>query len=453
VLIDIKTVHLIVNTSPPGPTGEPIFGSSRQYSSDPLRFITGVERAYNGIAAFEMGPMETYMITSPSVIDRILVGESEQFPKPDFQRDTLGELLGDGLLLSDGETWESQRKLASPAFAMSRLASFDERIARHARKLTARWEPGEQLDIEQEMTGVTIDVITDLMLGTDLSERQLTTLRDNLEPLGERFEPNPLRDALAQWAPMPSDREYQSAVSVVDGIVDDIIAERRGTEAREDEPMDLLSILLRAQTRGEQSDEQIRDEVVTMLLAGHDTTALTLTYTWYLLSEHPEKRIRIHEEVDAIDGIPTMADVQTFEYLEWTINEAMRLYPPVYTLFRETAADVDLLGYDVPAGSLLMLPQWAVHRSPNYWDDPDTFRPERWEPDRNRDRPRFAYFPFGGGPRHCIGKHLALLEAKLILATIAKQYALSYTGQRPLQLQPSLTLHPRNGMNMSVVER
>jgi cytochrome P450 len=219
--------------------------------------------------------------------------------------------------------------------------------------------------------------------------------------------------------------------------------------------MDMLSILLRARKRGEQTDQQLRDEVVTMLLAGHDTTALTLTYSWYLLSEHPHARERVHQEVADVvgDGRPTMDDVREFAYLEWVINEAMRLYPPVYTLFREPTEDVELGGYDIPEGSALMLSQWAVHRSPRWWDDPDTFDPERWRQERVNERPSFAYFPFGGGPRHCIGKHLAKLEAQLILARTASQYELESRRRGRLEFRPSLTMHPKDGMPMTVHER
>ncbi len=438
-----------MQTTPPGPRGEPLFGSGRQYSADPLRFVEDIERAYNGIAAFNMGPMETYFVAEPSAIEQILVSDADSYRKPDFQSDTLGDLLGDGLLLSEGDTWQQQRQLANPAFTMGRLAAFDDRIANHTEELLDRWAAGETRDMELEMTRVTIDVIADLMLGTELNERQLSHLRENLEPIGKQFEPDPVRFALPPWVPLPGDRAYQSAVSAVDDVVDEIIEQRRGTEGDEDGPMDLLSILLRAQDRGEQSAKQLRDEVVTMLLAGHDTTALTLVFTWYLLSENPEKRERVYEEVDELDGQPTIDDVQDFEYIEWTINEAMRLYPPVYALFREATEDVELLDYDVPEESMIMLSQWAVHRSPEYWDDPDEFRPERWA---DTDQTRFSYFPFGGGPRHCIGKNLAKLEAQIILAMVAEKYELDYTGPE-LELRPTLTLHPKDGMKMEISER
>jgi len=442
--------------SPPGPRGVPLLGSGRKYADDPFRFLSACERAYGDVAQFDLGTLRTYMIADPTAIERVLVSEAEHFRKPDFQSDALGDLLGEGLLLSEGETWETQREIANPAFAMSRLAGFDDRIVGYAESMLEGWEDGEELDVEVAMTDVTLEVIVDLMLGTELPEERVETIRECLDPLGAQFEPDPVSFATPEWVPMPGDREYRRAVETLDGVVEEIVAERRGTEGTEaNGPMDLLSALLRAQSRGEQTDTQLRDEVVTMLLAGHDTTALTLSYTWYLLAKHPQARSRIHDEIDSVLGgdSATMDDVREFEYLEWVIDEAMRLYPPVYTIFREPTTDVELSGYAIPEGSALMLPQWAVHRSPRFWDDPDSFEPERWRRERVSERPRFAYFPFGGGPRHCIGKHLAKLEAQLILATVASQYELDDAREGPLEFRPSLTMHPKDGMPMRVRER
>ena len=192
-----------------------------------------------------------------------------------------------------------------------------------------------------------------------------------------------------------------------------------------------------------------------MLLAGHDTTALTLTYTWYLLSEHPEAERRVHEELDDVvgDDRPAMEHVRGLDYTERVIQEAMRLYPPVYSLFRTATERFEVDGYTVPPGSTVMLPQWAVHRSARHWEEPDRFDPDRWTRERSEGRHRFAYFPFGGGPRHCIGKHLAMLEAQLIVATVASRYRLEFLGESPLELLPSLTAHPRQEMAMRVERR
>jgi len=442
--------------TPPGPKGAPLFGSSRTYASDPFRFISTLEDAYGDVARFDMGPMETVMLCDPTAIERVLVSEADRFRKPDFQGDALGDLLGDGLLLSEGDTWEKQRQLANPAFSMRRLAGMADRITDHAEDRLVSWTEGDVVNVERAMTRTTLDVILDLMMGVQLSEERVETIEEQLMPLGQRFEPDPLRFAAKEGMGKPDDAEFDAAVETLDGILDDIIAVRERTAGSGDDgPMDFLSVLIRARDDGVESAEQLRDEMMTMLLAGHDTTALTLTYTWFLLSEHPEVEQRVHEELDEVvgDDRPGMEHVRELEYLEWVIQESMRLYPPVYVMFREPTEDVTLSGYPIDSGQTLMLPQWGVHRSERFYDDPETFDPERWKPERAKERPRFAYFPFGGGPRHCIGKHLAMLEAQLIVATTAQQYELDFLGETPLELMPSLTAHPRQEMSMRVVER
>jgi cytochrome P450 len=439
---------------PPGPRGEPVFGNSRQYARNPFEFLSACESAYGDVVAVDLGPLETYIATNPADIERILVGDHERYRKPEFQDDALGRLLGDGLLLSDGDRWRKQRNLANPAFNMSRIADIADVMTRHTMEAVETWAAGENLDLELEMARLTVRIIADAMLGVDLGEERVRTIQENLEPLGARFEPDPIRFVTPDWLPTRENREYEAAVQRLEDVVADVIAERRGTEGSDDDddpPMDLLSILLRAQNRNEQTDEQLRDEVVTMLLAGHDTTALTLTYAFYLLSEHPEVERQVHAELDDIlDGAPTFADTRELTYLDRVLQETMRLYPPVYVMFREPEVDVKLGDYRVPAGAAIMLPQWAVHRSSRWWTEPEQFDPDRWTRERRGGRPRFAHFPFGGGPRHCIGKHFSLLEAKLILAAVGREYSLEYARDEPFDLRGSLTMHPEDGMPMRV---
>ncbi len=440
---------------PPGPRGEPVFGSSRRYARDPFAFLSAIESAYGSVARFQMGPLDTYAVTDPAAIERILVSDSDHVRKPDFQDDALGELLGDGLLLSAGDTWAAQRELANPTFAGSRLTPMADRITDHAQSLVAEWTPGDVIDVERAMTRVTIAVITDLMLGVELDEATIAHVQDQLEPVGARFEPNPIRFALPASVPLPGDREYREAIAALESVIEDLVTRRRQTlSAGNGEPTDFLARLIRGHERGELTHSHVRDEVMTVLLAGHDTTALALTYTWYLLSEHPAAA-RVRAEVDSVlDGErPGSAHVQAFEYTEWAIREAMRLYPPVYTIFRTPTRPIEVDGYTVPEGATIMLPQWAVHRSDRHWQDPAAFDPERWAPERTADRHQFAYFPFGGGPRICIGKHLAMLEAQLIVATIARSYRLEYLGNTPPALRPTLTVHPATTMSMRVTRR
>jgi cytochrome P450 len=452
-----------MNGQPPGPKGAPVFGSSRRYARDPFTFLTNVAEAYGDVTHFGLGPIDAYMLTNPADVERVLVTEDAKFRKPDFQDDAIGTLLGEGLLLSEGQTWRRQRELARPAFDPRRIASLSEMMTGHAAAMVDDWSDGEVRDVQSEMARVTVKIITEAMFGAELDDERTRLVQENLEPLGKRFEPNPFRFLIPNWAPTRENREYARSVRALEDVIDDVVAERRGTEDRpaaaaegaEGEPMDLLSVLLRAKRRGRQTDSQIRDEMMTMLLAGHDTTALTLTYAWYLLSQHPEAEAKVHEELDRVCGgeTPTMADVRRFDYVERVLLEAMRLYPPVYVMFREPRVDVRLGGYRVPAGSAVMLPQWAVHRSPRWYDDPEAFDPDRWLPERRSKRPRFSYFPFGGGPRHCIGKHLSMLEAQLILATVAQRYELDYAGEKPVSLRGSLTMHPDEPMEMRLRAR
>ncbi|SFR32606.1 cytochrome P450 [Halogeometricum limi] len=448
---------------PPGPKGVPLFGNSRQYAKDPFTFLTQVSEAYGDVVYFGLGPLDTYMLTNPADIERVLVRDDARYHKPDFQDDAIGTLLGDGLLLSESKTWRKQRELAQPSFDPRRISSLGEAMTDHATSMVDGWNDGEVRDVQLEMARVTVKIIVDAMFGTSLDDERIREVQENLEPLGKRFEPDPMRFLVPDWAPTRENREYKQSIELLEGVIDDVVAERLGTEDdpaasvadTDGVPMDLLSVLLRAKNRGEQTDQQIRDEMMTMLLAGHDTTALTLTYTWYLLSQHPEAEAKVHEELDAVCGgaTPTVADVRRFDYVERVIQEAMRLYPPVYVIFREPQVDVRLGGYRIPAGSAIMLPQWVVHRSPRWYDDPESFDPDRWLPERRAERPRFAYFPFGGGPRHCIGKQFSMMEAQLILATVAQEYELEYVREDPFELRGSLTMHPQEPMGMRLHRR
>ncbi|WP_129114142.1 cytochrome P450 [Halegenticoccus tardaugens] len=448
-----------MSTQPPGPRGLPVIGNTRQYARDPFSFITACAEAYGDVARFQLGPMETYMLADPDDIERVLVTEEERFRKPRFQDEALAELLGNGLLLSEGDEWRRQRDLAQPAFHMQRLAGLAGTMTDYTEAMAGGWADGDAVDVGIEMARLTVKIIVDAMLGTELTDERVRLVQENLEPLGARFEPDPIRFLVPEWAPTRENRDYRTAIETLEGVIDEIVEERRGTETEEGRTetgkTDLLSLLLRAQARGEQTDEQIRDEVMTMLLAGHDTTALTLTYAWYLLSQHPETEARVHRELNEVLGgdAPTMADLRRLRYTERVLLETMRLYPPVYVMFRQPKVDVKLGGYRVPAGAAVMLPQWAVHRSPRYYDDPEAFDPDRWTPERRSARPRFSYFPFGGGSRHCIGKQFSMMEAKLILGTVAQRFELDYAGEPPIELRGSLTMHPREPVTMTLRAR
>ena len=445
-----------MSTQPPGPQDLPVLGNTHRYSRDPFTFIETLTRSYNGLSTFTLGSERTYLVTDPTDIERVLVSEASRFRKAQTMRTgSIDDLLGDGLLMSGGEFWQRQRQRAQPAFAPGRVANFGETISGYAEAMLDGWDEGDVVAIDPAMARITVKVIVSVMFGTELDDPTTETVQNNLEPLGKMFEPKAAQFLLPEWVPTRERIEFERAVDNLEGVLDSLVRQRRGTE---DGEMDLLSILLRAQGEvDEVTDELVRDELMTMLLAGHDTTALSLTYTWYLLAQHPEIERRVHDEIDDVlgDEPPTAGDVRDLDLTERVIQEAMRLYPPVYTIFREPSEDVRLGGYDVPEESLVMLPQWGVHRDPRWYDDPETFDPDRWTNDRASDRPNYAYFPFGGGPRHCIGKHLSMLEAQMILATVARSYRLRLAPEQSADLDfaPSLTMHPSEPIRMEVQKR
>lgn len=455
-----------MRATPPGPKGAPIIGNTRRFARDPFSFMSACRDAYGDVAQFSLADDPAYLLTNPADVERVLVSEERKYRKPLFD-DDLKDLLGNGLLLSEGEFWRRERRRVQPAFDMRRIGGLTDMMTDHTEDTLAEWSDGETIPIDTEMARLTVKIIVDTMFGVSFEDETVERMQANLEPLGRHFEPDILRTLLPEWVPTQENREYQAAIETLEGLIEDVLAERRGTaedpsvdpsttNIEGDRPMDLLSILLRAQPEEQEvDDELLRDELMTMLLAGHDTTALALTYTWYLLAHNPEVEARLHRELDHVLGgrVPTMADVRELEYTERVLKEAMRLYPPVYALFREARTDVRLGGYRVPKGAVLMLPQWAIHRDPRYYDDPLEFDPDRWAPDRAAERPNYAYFPFGGGPRHCIGKRFSLLEATLILGTIGQDYRLELTAEEPISLQGSLTMHPEEPIEAVVRER
>jgi cytochrome P450 len=445
-----------MSTQPPGPNGVPVFGNALHYARDPFRFMEACGRAYGDVVSLALGPREAYMLTNPEDVERVLVHEADRYEKADFGNAAVDDLLGNGLLLSEGSFWRQQRQLMTPAFKMDRIAAFAETMTDYAESMVAGWTPGDVVDVETELQRATVKIIVDAMFDVQLGDDRVEDLAAALEPVGARFEPNPMRRFIPDWAPTEENRAFQDGVDTIESVLDDIMDQRTARGDVEDGD-DLLAILLRARDDPEYDldDGQVRDELVTMLLAGHDTTALALTYTFYLLAENPEERARVEAEIDETvgDGRPTMGDVPALDRTERALEESMRLYPPAYSLYRQPTDPVTFQGYDVDTGSILFLPQWVVHRDPRWWDDPEAFDPDRFTDDRASDRPGFAYFPFGGGPRHCIGKRFSMLEAQLILGTVLRDYRLENARDRSLDLRGTITMHPEGGMPMRVVER
>ncbi|MFB9805783.1 cytochrome P450 [Haladaptatus pallidirubidus] len=335
-----------------------------------------------------------------------------------------------------------------PSFYGDKLDDYADTIVRDSKTLADSWYDGKHVDIHREMSELTLRIVVESLLGSRIDGME-RTIREALLEVGERFRPGP-QGFVPEEIPTPRNVRYRRSVETLDRVLRDI---RRQHDVH-GEADDLLGKLLGEEESGLLGSEQVRNEMMTMLLAGHDTTALTLTYAWYLLSTHPEAEEQFHDELDSVvDGSPTVADLAELDYLERVVMETMRLYPPAYVIYRQAENEDTLAGFHIPADTVVATPQWVVHHDERFFDAPEAFRPERWTKEFRRELPEFAYFPFGGGSRKCIGDGFAMREAKLVLATLGSRFDFELVSDAPLSLVPFVTIHPENPVEMTVRTR
>ncbi len=369
---------------------------------------------------------------------------------PFFQR-----LVGNGLLTSEGEEWRRQRRLAQPAFHRQRISGYGNVMVEFAQRLIATWQTGEERDIYRDMMRLTLEIAAKTLFNADVSgdaDKVRNVLSEMVKPFAAQAT---LKWILDNRLPTRAHRKFFAAAKEIDEIVYRIIAERR---ASGHDHGDLLSMLLAAHDEDDGSqmtDRQLRDEVMTIFLAGHETTALTLSWTWYLLAQDSEVERNFHAELDEVLGgrLPTMADLPRLKYTEMVAKESMRLYPPAFGLGRESIEECEIGGYRVPAKSQVFMFQWATHRDPRYFAEPEKFRPERWSEESIEALPKYAYFPFGGGPRACIGNYFAMMEIVLVLATLGQRFRFSLAPDHQVSLMPAMSLRPRDGIKIKVEKR
>lgn len=441
---------------PPGPKRR-FFGANLYvYRRNPLAFLEAVAHEYGDIGHFKFGPQDVFFLNHPDYIKDVLVSHHQNFLKGlALQRSK--RLLGEGLLTSEGDFHRRQRRLAQPAFHRQRIAGYGAIMTEYAARRRDTWRDGETLDISQEMMRLTLGIVGKTLFDTDIESeaqdvgRSLTTIMEMFNSLVLPF------FELLERLPLPQNRRFKQARERLDAIIYRMIDERR--RSGEDHG-DLLSMLLGACDEeggggGRMTDTEARDEALTILLAGHETTANALTWTWYLLSQHPDIEAKLHAELDAVlaSRLPTLADVGRLSYTEMVLAEAMRLYPPAWALGRMTINDYEVGGYLVPAGSLVLMSQYVMHRDARFFPEPQCFDPERWTPSAREAKPQFSYFPFGGGPRRCIGEGFAWMEGTLLLATLAQRWRLRLVPGHPVALQPVITLRPKHGVRMIVGKR
>jgi cytochrome P450 len=436
-----------------GPPGVWPLGNLREIRRDMLAFFTRCRNEFGDVARMQFGPRTVYLLSSPELIEDVLVTRNRSFRKHYAFR-FLRPLLGDGLLISEGETWLRQRRLMQPAFGRESLARYGGIMVADAEKMLQGWSDGQPRDIYHDMTQLTLRIAAKTLMDIDIGQQLEDVGRGQdvaMDDFRRRFQ-SPL--PLPLWLPTPKNLRMRAALRRLDAVIHGIIRQRRDSNEFRG---DLLSILMRAQDEdgSRMTDRQLRDETMTLLLAGHETTANALSWTWYLLAQHPHVEQKLLEELEAVLGerLPTADDWPRLVYTERVVKESMRLFPPAYTIGRAACEETTIGDYRVPRGTTVFMSQWVVHRDSRWYADPEKFEPDRWSQSLERERPKYSYFPFGGGPRVCIGNTFAMMEATLLVAAVARRYQIRLAEDRPVQPWPTITLRPRGGIPVIVRRR
>ncbi|MGE7273952.1 cytochrome P450 [Brevibacillus panacihumi] len=439
-----------------GPKGLPISGNVLAFRRDTLKFIRDAAKEYGDVVHFRFGPKRhVYMLNNPDMIKEVLVTKQAHFRKGKGLQ-VARAVVGDGILTSEGKKHIRQRRLMQPAFHRDRIAGYGDAMVRQGVELMEDWKDGEVRDIHQDMMKVTLAIITETMFGK--------TVKEGADKIGHAIDVGLKYVSTKATSfidiplsvPTRSNREFVESSEVLDKTIYGLIEERRKSTGNH---TDLLAMLLAARDEDDgqgMTDEQVRDEVMTIFVAGHETTANTMSWIFYLLATHPEAEQKLHDELKSVLGgrLPTVEDIPNLTYVNLIISETLRLYPAAWTINREVVEPVEIGGHTYEPGDTLMMSQYVMHRQEKYFEDPDEFRPERFAGDLLKRIPAYAYFPFGGGPRICIGNNFALMEAALLLATIAQRYRLRLAQpDQKVELEPVVTLRPKNGLPMRLEKR
>jgi cytochrome P450 len=410
-------------------------------------------QSFKDIVHVKLGISDFYLITNPDMIKEVLVTKQRDFIKGEFLQRTK-KVFGEGLLTSEGNFHHRERRLVQPAFHHDHIESYAKIMVSYADQVTSEWKDREILDIHSEMERLTMRIVAKCLFNADL-ESESKTLPEDLTLMIDYFSrlSSPLAKILQK---LPTNKKYDLALKRIDKMMYELIESRR-SQGNNDEG-DLLSMLLSAkdETGAGMSDTQLRDEVLILFAAGHETTANALTWTWYLLSQNPTVEKKMHSEVDAIIGkgsLPTASDYEKLEYTTKVFIESMRLYPPAWVLVRQSLEDCIIGGYYIPKGSGVVMSQFVTHRDPRFFEKPEEFYPERWTLAMKEKLPKFAYFPFGGGPRSCVGEPFAWMEGALLLATISRKWKMNHIKSHRVEMLPRITLRPKYGMKMQLIQR
>ncbi|MDQ2049434.1 cytochrome P450 [Natronolimnohabitans sp. A-GB9] len=441
----------IADDRPPGPDGLPVLGNQLAFLRDPYGFMTRIAREYGDIAYWEDPGGPVFQLNHPDYIEQVLVQNNQNYVKGERFQNVLSPITGNGILNSEGAVWRRNRHLIQPAFAPDRIEEYASMMTAFTEDALEEWADGQTRLFHEDMMELTLKIVARALFGVDIDD-DVDTVGSALEEFMLATESLP-HLVLPPQIPTPSRRRIQRARADLDAVVYRLIDERKANPTDRDVISKLLEVTDEEGNR--LSDEEIRDEVVTLLLAGHETTALSLTFTAYLLATNPAAERRLVDELEDVLGgdTPTMDDLSELTYTEQVVKESMRLYPPVPGIVREPVKPDIIGGYEIPAGATVRMHQWVVHRDPRWYDDPLAFRPERWTDEMESELPKLAYFPFAAGPRRCIGDRFAMLEARLILATIYQSSHLEVVPGTELDLLATITARPKDEIPMTVHRR
>ncbi|NUQ37306.1 MAG: cytochrome P450 [Caldilineales bacterium] len=456
----MNATHTASPARAPGPPGKLLVGNLLDASrrENRLAHFVHVWQTYGDIVRLDLGPLPFFLLTRPDHVHHVLVAHAANYPKGRGYN-KLKLFLGDGIFTSEGDLWRRQRRLLQPLFTPQSVGRFESHMRRAIDGLLAEWESaaasGQELDINQEMMKLAMNVISLVMFGFEIGARAREAADAFSAMLRFVSERSVSAIDLPLAIPTAANRRAQAAMDRVNAFMAEIVAERRADPTEHDDLLALLLAVRDPDSGAAMSEEQLRAELLTNFFAGHETTAQALTWMWYLLSLHPGVRAQLEEELARVLGgrAPTLADLPNLTLTRAIIDETLRLYPPVWGYVRQALAADEIDGYHIPAGAMVMVSPFITHRLPTIWPNPEGFDPGRWMSEQGAGRPKHAYFPFGAGPRVCIGNNFALLEMRLMLATAAQRFHLDLQpGFRPV-LESVASLRPAGGMPMTLTPR
>lgn len=444
------------NRRPPGPRGLPTLGLTLAIRKDALGTLRRVAREYGDIVCMPVAFQDRIFLNHPAYVEEVLVIQQSKFYKSELTKRVTEGLLGQGLLISEGDFWRRQRRLMQPSFHRSRVFEYAATMAETAERHIHAWRDGEQRDLAGEMMALTLDVAVRTLFGTTLHTEAQQVGRSMTFLMRYQLGRQRSLFRIPEAWPTPRNNRARRERDFLDSLVYRFI-EERGAQGNSNHRNDLLSLLMSAMDEdgAQMSPKQLRDESMTLFLAGHETTAQALAWTWYLLGENPAAEARLHKELRSVlnGRAPEPGDLMKLPYLDALLREVLRLYPPAYITARTSIEPSQIAGYDFPAGSTMLMSQWVMHRDPRFYDEPDAFRPERWLEGLADRLPAGSYFPFGDGPRRCIGQGFAMLEAATVIAILAQRFQFRVVPGHPVEPEPLVTLRPRNGIRMTLHAR